>query len=669
MGLLDSFQRRRGAAGRNPGEKEADSSSPGRGRVPADRGLERLLDEVSAPLLVERPVERGSDVSGTIEVRAGRAIVTDPVGRGMFPTIAPGPGVAVFVNGKAIQGTTVVTSAFAIEIFAPLRKATCEMAVRISESQLEAFLTRRCTRGQEFRINDAAPTPRLTVTATVVSETDPPPVDVDDVLKLLAGHGVTYGIDALAVRQVAGHGGTVTVARGDPPVPGEDARIEYCFPEDTFAVRPSDDHDLRVDLLERLEIASVVEGTVLARKSPARPGTAGLTVTGEPLPAPGVRDVALMIGDGVQLLEDGLTAVATRQGKPILKNGVLSVLPVFVLEGDVDPTTGNITFNGHLVVKGNVAAGLKVRATGEIRILGDAEQATIVAGGNVDVRGSLIGCTVRAGGLDALSSSMVLRLEELALELELLVKSVYEVKANPSFRKVGADLENDGPLVRLLLDKKFRTIPQAVGALLDAGAYPSGGELFEFLHTCARRYRGLGPVEIRSIVEVATDAQTLKRLVEECKANIHAPAHLVAGYAQNCTLEASGRVRVIGEGCYNCVIRAGQEVRVEGRTGVFRGGSITSGGDVNVKWLGAPAGSPTKVNFLPGKRVTAETVEADVILKAGRQVVSVGEEGRWMEACLDRNGRLQVSKLKPVAGGDTSTVPRPEDPSAGRSVL
>ncbi|MGE5554418.1 MAG: DUF342 domain-containing protein [Betaproteobacteria bacterium] len=587
------------------------------------------------------------DTAGTVEVTQGEVVVADPVGRGQFPTIAPGPGVVIFVNGKAIQGPTTVTSRFKVELYAPSRPPACRMAVRLSESRLEAYLTIERVKGQEFAINDAPPSPRLTVTATVVRESEPDPPTVEEVLDFLTKEGVTYGVDGGAVREVLHRGGTVTVARGDPPVPGENAHIEYCFPEAEFLPRVVGDDEPYVDLLDRNELVSVAEGTVLARKFPARPGAPGRAVTGEVIPAVPVEDVVIRVGPGVTLVEDGLVAVAAQPGRPLLKNNVLSVLPVFVVHRDADAETGHLTFNGHLLIKGNVRPGIKVHAAGDVKILGDAEQATIVAGGNVDVRGNLVGCLVRAGGLDAVGAATVLKLEELASELELLVKSVYEIKSHPSFRTVGATLDSDGPLVRLLLDKKFQGIPQLLASILDPSACPSDEELVRFLEACAQRYTGLGPVSIRSVVEVAGDVQTLCRLIDTRKASIHAPAHLYASYAQNCRLEASGQVWVIGDGCYNCELHAGQDVRIDGRRGIFRGGSITSGGHVNVRWLGSPAGSPTKIDFQPGKRVTAEQVEPNVILKAGRQAFTINDQARLMEAYIDQEGLLQVVKLRP----------------------
>ncbi len=574
-------------------------------------------------------------------------MITDPAGRGQFPTIAPGAGVVVFVNGKPIQGPTIVTSRFKVEVYAPRRAAECRMKVRVSESKLEAYLTIERRKGQEFKLDDAAPSPRLTVTATVVQETEPEAPTVEDVLRLLAEEGITYGIDSGAVLNALEHEGTVLVARGDPPVPGEDARIEYYFPDSESVPRVFTGDEDRVDLLARSDLVCVAEREVLARKTPARPGAPGMTVTGEAIPAPPVNDVEIIVGPGVKLLEDGLVAVATRQGRPLLKNNQLSVLPVYVVEGDADVATGHLTFQGHILIKGSVRSGIKVRATGDIKILGDAEQASIVAGGSIDIRGNLISCVVRAGGLDAIESTMVLRLEELALELELLVKSIYEIKSHPSFRTVGANLENDGPLVRLLLDRKFHAIPSLLADILEPQNSPPDEEILHFVEECAQRYTGLGPVNIRSVVEIAADVERFKRIISTCKRNIQAPGHLYASYVQNCTLEASGRIRIVGDGCYGSELRAGQDVRVEGRRGVFRGGSITSGGNVHVKSLGSPAGSPTKVSFLPGKRVTAEEVEPNVILKAGRQTATVESTGRLMEAYLDKDGLLQVIKLRP----------------------
>ena len=61
----------------------------------------------------------------------------------------------------------------------------------------------------------------------------------------------------------------------------------------------------------------------------------------------------------------------------------LMVTPIYIIDGNVDNATGDIRFNGDVLVKGNVFANTTIRATGNITVEGHVEIATLHAGKNV----------------------------------------------------------------------------------------------------------------------------------------------------------------------------------------------------------------------------------------------------------------------------------------------
>lgn len=68
---------------------------------------------------------------------------------------------------------------------------------------------------------------------------------------------------------------------------------------------------------------------------------------------------------------------------------------------NVDNSTGDIDYEGDVVVKGNVLAGFTVKATGDITVSGIVEGATVIAGGNITFNRGIQGMTravVKAGG-------------------------------------------------------------------------------------------------------------------------------------------------------------------------------------------------------------------------------------------------------------------------------
>jgi uncharacterized protein (DUF342 family) len=79
----------------------------------------------------------------------------------------------------------------------------------------------------------------------------------------------------------------------------------------------------------------------------------------------------------------------------------VAVMPIYSVQGDVDFNTGNLDFDGNIIVSGGVKPGFRVRATGNVQIGGTVEAAQLEAGGNVTVGGGVVGhneAVVRAGG-------------------------------------------------------------------------------------------------------------------------------------------------------------------------------------------------------------------------------------------------------------------------------
>ncbi|HEY9897673.1 MAG TPA: FapA family protein [Pantanalinema sp.] len=216
------------------------------------------------------------------------------------------------------------------------------------------------------------------------------PVSYDVVRSALREQGVREGIDeaALAALCEAPENGETLVANGVPPTPGENARIDYLFLTEDAGFNPLVDQFDRADYREVALIQNVVPGQLLARKTPPTAGVAGRAVTGEPIPAAPGKDVHILAGKNVELSANKLEAYATVTGIPKVAKNRLNVLPIFQVN-DVDFSTGNINFQGSVQIRGSVNPGFAVKATEDVTIDGNVEQATIESGGTIRVRGGV----------------------------------------------------------------------------------------------------------------------------------------------------------------------------------------------------------------------------------------------------------------------------------------
>lgn len=153
----------------------------------------------------------------------------------------------------------------------------------------------------------------------------------------------------------------IIIALGEKPVQGQDGKIEYFF-KINFTNPGKINEDGTIDFRERGDIPYALKDSLLARKTPAKPGQAGMSVTGTPIPIVEPLDPALLAGPGTELSEDKLSIRALVDGQPHRDAlGLVSITPDLTIPGDVDFHTGNIHFNGNIIVRGTVKEGFSVK--------------------------------------------------------------------------------------------------------------------------------------------------------------------------------------------------------------------------------------------------------------------------------------------------------------------
>ncbi len=229
----------------------------------------------------------------------------------------------------------------------------------------------------------------------------PNAVTLEQIKELLKSGGVRFGLIADEVlEQDLGNwppqGNMLEVARGESPVPGEDARITYYFDTDPLKIGTLR-HGGTIDFRDRGEIPQVSKGTLLAKKEPAVRGTPGMDVFGMEIHPPQPKDTKLRCGKGTIKSEDGLTAHAAQDGSPTLSaDGKLTVLSKLQIPGDVGLETGHVHFDGDITVGGSIQDGFRVN--GGRLSAGETLRADITVSGDITVAGGIIGTTIRGDG-------------------------------------------------------------------------------------------------------------------------------------------------------------------------------------------------------------------------------------------------------------------------------
>jgi uncharacterized protein len=245
------------------------------------------------------------------------------------------------------------------------------------------------------------------------------PLSKEMLRKALEDHNIRFGINEALVQQILQDGKCERelIAEGTPPAPGKPVRFEQLVTESDHKGIPQEREDGRVDYKDLGLYISVTAGTPLLRHISPTEGTPGTAVDGTAIPAPAAVDRAAIPSIGTALSEDDPELiVATRPGQPYFFENSVRVDPTLEIDA-VDPSTGNVSFEGNIIIRGPVESGYVVKAGQDLTVLDTVEGADlsagknmvlltgvygrnkskIIAGGNLEAR-FLSDCTVRCGG-------------------------------------------------------------------------------------------------------------------------------------------------------------------------------------------------------------------------------------------------------------------------------
>lgn len=206
----------------------------------------------------------------------------------------------------------------------------------------------------------------------------------DEIMSEIACNKIVYGvlqenIDLfLAKREYCRD---YELAVGQSAKSGRDSQIEYLFVTDGQS-KPKLNEDGSVDFFNLGAINHCKKGDVLARLHPELRGEPGTTVFGENLAPPSFEKKILKFGRNVAINEDNTILTAQKDGHVELEDGRVCVSDVFEVD-NVDPSTGNIEFEGSVHIKGNICENYSVKARGNVIVGGVVEGAYVETEGDI----------------------------------------------------------------------------------------------------------------------------------------------------------------------------------------------------------------------------------------------------------------------------------------------
>jgi len=531
-------------------------------------------------------------LDGTAAVVGGDLVIVPPARDGRAAEVRAEAGIEITLAGhEAGPGPVEVSVPDDVQVRLTDDVPRVEVRIETTPDELLATMSVERIPGARYRLEDQPANRSITLRRLVAERLPCPEPTVDDLRAALEAHGIVAGVLDEGLERLSRGAFSEPVARGTAPVRPHDAATTL--------------HGLDPSGAERF----VRAGTLLAQVTRAKRGQDGLTVTGRLVPVPEPRAADLRVGDGVVVEGDG-RVVATLDGHARLADGIVSVAPALVHDGDVRGSHGEISSPGSIRVTGSVEDGL-LRAKRSIAVDDAVRRSTVEAGHALAIGGPAFDSSLRFGHTYAALEALHLLTAPLARDTARVQQGVGQLIS--ASRASGRDLH---PL-RVLVMVLERVAPDLEQDIRDALAE-------------ADRHRGSVPYDVLSALRAAQedlDAIRVGRLplsrlggVAEAfeqetarLADLTAePPSCTAPFLQKCTVEAIGTLVVTGKGALESTLRVRGRLELAGDGAILRGGLLDLDGTATVTELAPGAGDGLTVALAPGSVLEARVIHPGV---------------------------------------------------------
>jgi len=598
----------------------------------------------------QKQQEREQD--GMAEISEGVLKVYGPSGGRKKAVIIPAAGAILRVNGVPTRGSRQVGEDEEVEV---------ELIKNIGEAKLEVEISK------DNLIAGVRITPQITIFHQLVDQSrqnvlqlithqqkiEKRVITFTEVEEALQAYGVSFGIDHNEIQKAiaAADGDWWVVARGQPVHQGKDGFVEYMFQCEPVEIKYGEEE--WVNYWERYTFPGVREGEVLAVLHPAQEGLPGKDVTGKDILPKPIKEAYLQVKDGVKISDDGCKAIATISGRPVLegyRKKYIKIVKCMIHPGDVDIKSGNLRFEGDLMILGNVKETMQVAAYGEITIMGNAADAVIQAGGKIFCRGKFFGSKVRAGGLTSFYNRVSKLLDKLDEILDWIMKESIRVREY-SLHENKLDEVYLNEIVVYLIDYKKAELEKLLNeyiSIIEEQDIPFPSTIKDLVPAIKNLISSRWRKDISIYDEVNSIREKNQNITKILEAIPEEACDIYCSYAQGSILETNCNIIVGGQGCYQSSLIAGKQIRVNG---TFRGGEMLANQDILVDEAGSEGMSAGKIKIKTSDKaiVTLNKVHPETIVRLGNQSYLFEEEMERVKMYVGVEGKIKINNL--TSGG------------------
>ncbi|MFA7577996.1 MAG: FapA family protein [Candidatus Muiribacteriota bacterium] len=220
-------------------------------------------------------------------------------------------------------------------------------------------------------------------------------VTVEEIKSVLTKREIKYGVDYEKIIDLVKKASQEEkiekeiIASGKPVI--EPIPIKYNMLYQQKDDKSYVDEKGRIDYREMNKILSVKNEEKIIELIPGKSGQKGININGTDVFPAEVSEQILTPGINVVFKEEDNSFYSESVGQvKITPSGEVSVIPELTIDRDFDLNTGNIDYEGTLIIKGNVHDGFEIKVSGDIFVEGNIYGSNINCGGSIFVEKGIV---------------------------------------------------------------------------------------------------------------------------------------------------------------------------------------------------------------------------------------------------------------------------------------
>ncbi len=225
-------------------------------------------------------------------------------------------------------------------------------------------------------------------------------LNIESLREILSNNNITHGINAKILFDLCKYpvyNESIVVAQGTSPVYGIDGSFKILF-DNLKDSKPKIKEDGTVDFYNLENVESVKAGQLLCTIIQPKEGKDGISVCRDTIPYIKGKPILNLTGKNTTLGKNGTEINSTIDGQVDYSQGKINVFETLYIKSNVDNSTGNINVAGNVIISGTILSGFIVEATGNIQVQGGLSSVKLIAGGDIILRGGIIGGNISCEG-------------------------------------------------------------------------------------------------------------------------------------------------------------------------------------------------------------------------------------------------------------------------------